>query len=53
MELIEEDQLISRLLSFKKLYIITAYQSFTLLFMNFGCVVNLTQSYLTTFLRVS
>lgn len=45
-------QLMSRLDSFKKLYIITLYHNFTLLFLNLGWVMNLTQSFLTTFFRV-
>ena len=32
----------SRLDSFRKLYIITLYHNFVFVFLNFGCVVNFT-----------
>lgn len=42
----------SRLDSLRKLYIMTLYQSFVLLFLNLGCVVNFTQSFFITFFSV-
>ena len=47
------DQLISLLESLRKLYIMTEYHNLILLFLNLGCVVNLTQSFLITFFKVS
>jgi hypothetical protein len=47
------DQLISLLESLRKLYIMTEYHNLILLFLNLGCVVNLTQSFFITFFKVS